>query len=256
MYKAIKSNDGKFELESNRLSSLAHPSSFILTTETLSRLQSAHIIIIVSSLSGAGYATTAYDNVFAPLMKILSIDTTVHKTTSKISHCQFIESSPFSANSENIIVIFGGDTMVYDVLNSLSKNSFLTSSHQFTLSLLPCGTGNALSTSLGITSIPVGISRFFGISGTSEVETPTLPVMKIAIQDRGSERTIWSTVVCSWGLHASLVADSDTPEMRREYGPKRFEVYLQLTLLMAGCCRETPKSCSSRLPWKCDDKWG
>ena len=115
--------------------------------------------------------------------------------------------------------------MIYDLLNALPKNTHSTESHRITISPIPCGTGNALAMSLGITSIPVGISAFFGVSKVKSIDTSPLPVLRISILEADQERVIWAAVVCSWGLHASLVADSDDPEMRRQYGAKRFGVF-------------------------------
>ena len=224
LYRAIRKEDAVYSLQEQDIRTTSETSNLSLSEEGIAGLRSASIRVIVSSLSGARLALTAYKNILKPLLETLSIDMTVHETNSKTSHCQLIESSAFAPDVENIILIFGGDTMVYDVLNSLAKNPHLTSSHSITLSLVPCGTGNALATSLGITSIPIGISKFFGISTSTPVDSKPLPVMKITVHELENERIIWSTVVCSWGLHASLVADSDAPEMRREFGPKRFSV--------------------------------
>jgi diacylglycerol kinase family enzyme len=181
--------------------------------------------VIVSGNSGAGLASSVYDNILAPLSELFGLSATVHITSSKTSHIEFLTSTVFSPDCESIIVILGGDTMIYDLLNALPKNTHLTVSHRITISPIPCGTGNALATSLGITTIPVGLSAFFGVSKIKSVETSPLPVLRISIREADHERVIWAAVVCSWGLHASLVADSDDPEMRRQYGPKRFVVF-------------------------------
>lgn len=75
--------------------------------------------------------------------------------------------------------------------------------------------------SLGKSSIPIAISHLL-----LNKEINPLPLMEITIHEGGKLRIIWAAVVCSWGLHASLVADSDDPEMRRQYGSKRFGVSL------------------------------
>jgi len=201
-------------------------SSLTASTEHAKRLKSAHIFVIVSSQSGAGLAESAYDNLLVPLFQALELEVVVHKTTSKTSHQEFLSTTRFP-DGENVILILGGDTLVYDLINTLPGNPHLTAEHRFAISLVPCGTGNALSVSLGMTSIPIGISLFLGVSKSSSGHLSyTLPVNKIIIREGDRERSLWSAVVCSWGLHASLVADSDDPEMRREYGAKRFGVPL------------------------------
>jgi diacylglycerol kinase family enzyme len=194
-----------------------------LSYEHVTRLAEAQIYIIVSSHSGAGLADTAYKNLLSPLLYKFAIEATVHTTSSKTSHNEFLSTTSFSADHENIIITFGGDTLIYGVINSLKDNPTLTPSHVITIAPIPCGTGNALAMSLGTTSIPIGIAKLFGVSKLGEVETKPLPLMKITIREH-EERVLWGVVVCSWGLHASLVADSDAPEMRQQYGSKRFGV--------------------------------
>jgi diacylglycerol kinase family enzyme len=223
LYSVVKSSEGEYELGVTMLSSIDASSPLLVRLDAVERLQSANLYVIVSSLSGAGLASTAFERLLAPLLKVTSIEPTVHWTTSKTSHIEFIEKATFDPAKENIIVIFGGDTIVYHVLNSLPKNRYLTGSNQITLCVVPCGTGNAFVTSLGLRTIPDGIMPLFGISSTGQLNRP-LPLLKVTIQEDSVERVIWSAVVCSWGLHSSLVADSDSLEMRREHGPNRFRV--------------------------------
>ena len=223
LYHAVLS-ESKYKLQTKDLESIPPDSKLVMSSENLRRLESAHVYVVVSSNSGAGLAVTAFDDLLDPLLKQFSIKASVHKTSSKTSHREFLASALFSPDHENIIMLFGGDTIIYDLLNSLSENSHLSSSHRITICPIPCGTGNALAMSLKTTSIPIGISKALGVSGASVFTTAQLPLMKINIRKFPHEKVIWGAVVCSWGLHASLVADSDDPEMRRQYGAKRFAV--------------------------------
>jgi diacylglycerol kinase family enzyme len=193
----------------------------VISSIQLNRLRSADVYAIVSTQSGAGQAVTAFDHLLQPFLKQFDIPFSVHKTTSKTSHREFLKSLAFSPDQENVIIIFGGDTMIYDLLNSVSSNHNLPSSLRITICPVPCGTGNALAMSLGTTSIPIGVTKALGISETS---AQPLPVFKVIIREEDVERVIWGAIVCSWGLHASLVADSDDPEMRQQYGASRFVV--------------------------------
>jgi diacylglycerol kinase family enzyme len=217
--------ENEYRLQEEVLQFIPSSSNLSVSSEHLARLRSAHVYVIVSGKSGAGLATSVNDNILAPLSELFGLSATVHITSSKTSHIEFLTSTGFSPDRENIIVVLGGDTMIYDLLNALPQNSYLTEPHRITISPIPCGTGNALAMSLRITSIPIGISAFFGVSKVNSVQTSPLPVLRISIRDADHERVIWAAVVCSWGLHASLVADSDDPEMRREYGAKRFGVF-------------------------------
>jgi diacylglycerol kinase family enzyme len=222
LYYAVLSGT-EWELKTQTLSSTPSDSKLVISSKHLNRLRSANLYVIVSTQSGGGLAATAFDNLLQPLLKQFDIPFSVHKTTSKTSHREFLKSLTFSPDQENVIIILGGDTVIYDLLNSMASNRNLSSSPRITICLVPCGTGNSLAMSLGTTSIPIGITRALGISETSP---QPLPVLKVIIQEAEAERVIWGVNVCSWGLHASLVADSDDPEMRRQYGASRFVVFI------------------------------
>ena len=214
-----------YELKSKTFESIPSHSKLVLSTAHANRLRAARVYAIVSAQSGAGLATTTSDNLLRPLLELYDIEPTVHTTASKTSHSEYLQTAEFALDHENIIVIFGGDTIIYDLLNSLPKNRNITPSHRFTICPIPCGTGNALAMSLGTTSIPIGISKVFGISDSGTFHDAILPVMKITIREPQQERIVWGAVVLSWGLHASLVSDSDDPEMRRQHGANRFSVH-------------------------------
>ena len=223
MYHAVLT-ENVYELKIKSLDSVPSDSTLVLSAQHADRLRAADVHVIVSTQSGAGLATTTSDNILTSLFTLFGVKPTVHTTTSKTSHSEYLESTVFSRVHENIIVILGGDTIIYDLLNALPKNSHLTAAHRFTICPIPCGTGNALAVSLGTKSILIGVSKVFGVSEFNAVHNTILPVMKISIRETQQERTIWGAVVCSWGLHASLVADSDDPEMRKQHGANRFAV--------------------------------
>jgi len=220
-YRAVLSDD-TFSLEKSSVASVASNPRYLVFQDSaqIARLRSARVHVIVSSHSGAGLATTAYDRILAPLLKLFSIEVAVHSTTSKTSHREYLANLQLFSGKENIFVVLGGDTLIYDFLNATLTNPHLKSADRLILCPIPCGTGNALAMSLGRTSIPIGISSLF-----CNKEAKPLPLLEITVHEGTNPRTIWAAVVCSWGLHASLVADSDDPEMRRKFGPKRFGVY-------------------------------
>jgi diacylglycerol kinase family enzyme len=220
LYRAVLS-ENKFTLEKTSLSIIPPNSKLLVSedSEQINRLRSSTVHIIVSAQSGAGLATSAYENILSPLLDLFSIKAAVHATTSKTSHREYLSSLSLSSSKQTIFIILGGDTLIYDFINTILPNPSLTRSHNLTICPLPCGTGNALATSLDKRSISIAISHLF-----SHKEINPLPLMEITIHEGGKGTVIWGAVVCSWGLHASLVADSDDPEMRRQYGSKRFGV--------------------------------
>ena len=223
LYHAVLT-ENVYELKTHPLESIPSDCKLVVSPAHVNRMRAGRVHVIVSPQSGAGLATTASENLLKPLLSLFGIDPLVHTTTSKTSQSEYLESGSFSLDLENVILILGGDTVIYSLLNSLPRNRHITPSHRFTVCPIPCGTGNALAVSLGTKSIPIGISKVFAVSESGILHNATLPVMKISIRESEQERTIWGTVVCSWGLHASLVADSDNLEMRKEHGANRFYV--------------------------------
>ena len=214
---------GQWTLRSSSIGEPALPSNSLLHPTQIERLRNADIKIVVSSKSGEGLAESALSNLLLPLFNQFNIPFSCHKTISKTSHTLYFSGIEFPSSKENVIVVFGGDTVIFDLLNSLPENQFVTPEHRFILCPIPCGTGNALATSLGIKNIPLGIPRIFGLRKASS-ELERLPLLKITIREQARQQVVFASVVCSWGFHASLVANSDDPEMRREYGAQRFQV--------------------------------
>lgn len=102
-----------------------------------------------------------------------------------------------------------------------------------TVGLIALGTGNRLANSMGINSDKTrGLRHFFRGTGTP---LPTFgaifsPSAEVVIDEGGgsqrlirreTEAEIYGAGLCSWGLYASMVADSDTAEYRK-HGSKRF----------------------------------
>ena len=103
-------------------------------------------------------------------------------------------------------------------------------------SVLFAGTGNALANSSGIAG-----DKTLGLSTVFRGTAKTLPLFRATfspgarlLTNHGQDSrpldgvfeghpAAYGAVVCSWGLHATLVADSDTPEYRK-FGAERFKM--------------------------------
>jgi hypothetical protein len=109
----------------------------VICAEEITGLRAADVFVIISSYSGAGLAEAAYDDLLLPLLTLFSIGVSIHQTTSKVSHCESLAAIPFSPNHETLLVILGGDTMIYDILDCLPSIPNLTTAHQLTLFLIP-----------------------------------------------------------------------------------------------------------------------
>ena len=191
-----------------------------------------HIDILISTLSGAGQALKVNETVLSPFLKHFQIPFTTHTTTSASSIIELTTSifrSRALNNEDQTIILLSGDGGVVDILNGLFEP--LPPSKTFTrptLITLPLGTANALFHSLH-SSPPDPLSHalrtlFHGHSTILPTFTARFsPNAHYITGEALSSDTVHGAVVCSWALHASLVADSDTPEYRK-HGAARFQM--------------------------------
>lgn len=155
---------------------------------------------------------------------------------------------------DQTIILLSGDGGVVDLLNGLDEASGGSQAPRPTIALLPLGTGNALFHSLhrplyaadGTSSFVLGLRTLF--KGT----TAPLPTFRATFSPRSrlvshadrdpaqdSPRDprhdpadgppvdhLLGAIVASYGFHASLVWESDTPSLRR-HGAARFGMAAQ-----------------------------
>ncbi|KAI9736236.1 MAG: hypothetical protein M1834_001122 [Cirrosporium novae-zelandiae] len=199
--------------------------------------------VIISTLSGTGLAESYFNNILNPLFSSLGLsDYSLHQTESSQSVADLTRSVFFPRACQGIsqtIVLLSGDGGLIDLVNVLLLKDLGPSYLKPTVVILPLGTGNAFASSLGLTkSSTNALSTLLGGSpqdvplftvrlspeakfitdegrNTQEIHSPE------ASQDETLE--IFGVVVCSWGLHASLVADSDTSHYRK-FGAQRFQM--------------------------------
>lgn len=208
------------------------------------REKSATTHIVVSVLSGTGLASSFFSSVLQPLLSILSFreqeDYVVHYTESARTGTELTERMFLPHANEGVaqrIILLAGDGGVVDVVNALMSKEHTPAYKEPTIVLIPMGTGNALAHSAGITR-----DNTWGLSTLARGTPKPLPLLKavfsrgarllvnegndeegIAIKTEEGNPILFGAVVCSWGLHAALVADSDTTEYRK-YGLERFKM--------------------------------
>ncbi len=220
-------------LASPRIASMAHP-----------KVQSStsFLYVIISTGSGHSEAQGFFDNVVKPAFVASGINEYtyyVRTTTSSKSIAEFASAVLLpraNAGNSQTVLLLSGDGGVVDIVNTLL--SFPRSS-QFVkpvIGLKTMGTGNALANSTGLNSdLTRGLRYFF------RGEPKNLPTFRATFSPQSqflveeSSKTeplaasdeecgiVYGAVVCSWALHASLVADSDTTEYRK-YGAERFQM--------------------------------
>ncbi|KAG0280313.1 hypothetical protein BGZ95_010592 [Linnemannia exigua] len=121
--------------------------------------------------------------------------------------------NPTSAKLQ--IIVLGGDGTVHEIVNGILKGvegtGFVTDAFrpQVEFAVIPTGTGNAISTSLGVTSVQDAVNRF--IAGK------TVPLRIMSVTSLTTQ--LYTIVVNSYGLHCATVYDS---EEFRHLGNDRF----------------------------------
>ncbi|EMG48260.1 sgkB Sphingosine kinase B [Candida maltosa Xu316] len=214
--------DGGYFLRTNE-----SPTSSETTTTTISSLPSyltrGKIIVIDSVNSGIGRSDekNIYSKIINPLFDHLSIPHEYFPTTSPSS----ISDLALSFKDPEITVIFiSGDTSINEFVNGLND----TTTGKISIFPIPGGTGNSLALSLNLTDPLSSISTL--LTGKPDplnlyqVEFPKNT--KFLVQNEVTDEVPANfkfLVVLSWAFHASLVADSDTPELRK-HGLQRFQI--------------------------------
>ena len=211
-----------------------------------------NVHLIISTKSGTGLAEAHFQHLIKPLLAHLGRNEgngyVVHRTETENSITELVTSLILPRAHKGIqqaILLLSGDGGVVDFVNALfsRRGTGAITAAEFgsayvkpTICLVPSGTGNALAHSTGLTrdhtlglscmlrgacqSLPVfrttfsAGSRLVTAFGTQEEPLP--------IAENGAG-TLWGAVVCSWGMHAALVADSDTEEYRK-HGAARFQM--------------------------------
>ena len=213
-------------LVSPRITSLSNRSDAVL------------LYVIVSIASGVGQAQQYFENVVKPAFTASGINESgyyVHTTYSSTSISEFTKSLILPRANEGrhqTILLLSGDGGVADTLNVLLSSSLSPKYIKPILGLIAMGTGNALANSTGLNrDLTRGLRHFYrGQPRPLPTFTATFsPGSELLINEgRNAEPldesgAVYGAVVCSWALHASLVADSDTTAYRK-HGTARFQM--------------------------------
>lgn len=202
----------------------------------------SNLHIIISIRSGTGEAQQLFDTLLKGLLDSIELNEkhySLHVTESEVSVSDLVRTCILPRANEGFaqtILILAGDGGVFDTINALRSSPQTDSYVKPVLGLLALGTGNALAHSTGlIRGSDRGLRSL--LIGTPHV-LPTFaatfsPGAKFVIDEgHGTEPLptldngygiVYGAVVCSWALHASLVAESDTSEYRK-FGKDRFQM--------------------------------
>ncbi|KAI4182551.1 MAG: hypothetical protein L6R41_005916 [Letrouitia leprolyta] len=204
---------------------------------------SPNLHVIISVRSGVGEAQRFFDDVLIEALSTIGLRQeayNVHTTTSENTITEITEQILLPRANKGIpqtILLLSGDGGIVDIVNTLLISKRSEEYKKPTIGLISMGTGNALANSTflqqdltrGLRTIsrgrphplPTFTAHFSPGSvlltneGQSTVPLPPSPT--------GQGGIMHGVVVCSWALHASLVADSDTTAYRK-FGSQRFQM--------------------------------
>lgn len=198
--------------------------------------------VIISCRSGIGDAQSFFDVVLKAILKYSGLDEgsyLIHVTESESSISE-LTSTVFlpraNEGTAQTILLLSGDGGMIDIINVLLSSEQSKSYVKPVIGLLALGTGNALSISTGLQhgfdkgvrnlfhgqphSVPTFTAFFSPGSEFVTDEGRNTETLPLTDQRYG---VVYGAVVCSWALHASLVAESDTMEYRK-FGRERFAI--------------------------------
>lgn len=247
--KRIENGESDSQKESSYLSSVFAQN---LPEEILSRHLYSHspahldasLHVIVSTASGTGKGKSVFEELLRPfLAHIKKTDYQLHETQSD-QHIIDLARSVFLPKAKEgvsqTILLLSGDGGLLDIVqvffDEFEDERLLAIPN---ICLVPTGTGNAMANSIGLFS-----DSTLGLKNIIQGKPLPLPTFKAtfspraeyitdegrkhspinpAIKPGASHPQIHGAVVASWGVHAAIVADSDTAEYRK-YGVDRFKM--------------------------------
>nr|POF13179.1 sphingosine kinase 2 [Quercus suber] len=198
--------------------------------------------VILSTGSGAQQARSVWDHVIKPVFDVVDIQAhkhyALHVTSSELTVSELTRDiilPQANLGVQQCVLILSGDGGMVDIVNTLLAETRSANFKKPSVSLMPLGTGNALAHSANITADnTIGFRSFWR---GSEKELPVFCASfsdgaRLLTHESREERLLHhvdgiavahGAVVASWGLHAGLVADSDTAEYRK-FGTERFQM--------------------------------
>ncbi|KAI6876142.1 hypothetical protein KC338_g488 [Hortaea werneckii] len=203
---------------------------------------SRQIHVVVSIGSGTGQALAVCQYMLKPLLQsacsLTESDYSLHVTTSEMTVTDLTRDVFLPQANKGVaqaIILLSGDGGMVDVINAILSAQRQTTFVKPCITLLPLGTGNALANSAGINSDNTAGLRTLlhgAPKGLPLFRANFSPGARLLVDHQRKEQHLhqengvpiaYGAVVCSWGLHASLVADSDSAEYRK-FGAERFQM--------------------------------
>ncbi|KAL8697510.1 MAG: hypothetical protein Q9201_007090 [Fulgogasparrea decipioides] len=231
---------------------------------------SRNLHVVVSTRSGVGEAQQYYNDVLSEALAAIDLNREtyhIHVTESEKSVTNIVEQIIRPRANKGIaqtILLLSGDGGIIDTVNVLLLSSQIVQYVKPTIGLISMGTGNAMANSTGLNRDATrGLTSIFrGLPQNLPTFTAHFSPGSVFLTDEGRNTEplpsqsghgiVHGVVVCSWALHASLVADSDTTEYRK-YGAQRFQMAAKA--LMAPDDGSAPHVYNGKITlYKTDDK--
>ncbi|CUM68600.1 uncharacterized protein PRCAT00006327001 [Priceomyces carsonii] len=202
--------------------------SIVSKSKVSSHLFEGRLVILDSTTSGTGRKdkTDVYKSIILPIFKeILELKYDYIATENLNSIEQFAKS--LKDSNEDVTVIFiSGDTSISEFINALPS---IEGGLKLIVFPIPAGTGNSLALSLNISDPLEAVKKIISQDAIDPLNLYEVAFPNGSYHLSKNEKVgliqdpLKFLVVLSWGFHASLVADSDTPEMRK-HGIERFKL--------------------------------
>lgn len=187
--------------------------------ETLTiKKQPLYVVDSVNSGTGRLAGFSVYKTILRTLFDDLDVSHTYIDTKSRHDIGNFAA----KLEGDATVILISGDTSVTEFVNGLNSEA------RVQILVVPSGTGNSLALSVGIESEVEAVRKIFTFESLVPLHTyeAIFPNgSKLLVQDEEAEEvsSLKFLVVFSWAFHAALVADSDTPELRK-HGLERFKL--------------------------------
>ncbi|RAH45873.1 diacylglycerol/lipid kinase family protein [Aspergillus brunneoviolaceus CBS 621.78] len=213
-----------------------------LGTFTHEKVEKLDIHVIISITSGTRTGMNVFKNIVSPLLSQLGVreyevhETRTTQTIVELCHIKLIPCA--QAGIKQTIILLSGDGGLTDIIDSFHGTAIQCLAKP-NIALIPTGTGNAMASSIGLLKSraaglftllhghPAPIPAFLATFSAGSRLVTEAGSGRVNInshwQSKTGHPTVYGGVVASWGLHAALVADSDTAEYRK-YGAERFQM--------------------------------
>ncbi|OBT43734.1 hypothetical protein VE00_05605 [Pseudogymnoascus sp. WSF 3629] len=237
------------DVELHQTTLLGAPESFIskhLLSSSAPHLSlpAEDIHVVISSKSGTGKAAAFFESVLAPTLKVLGLGEdgyqVVH-TTSSETITELAEGTLHEKAARGVrqtVILLSGDGGVVELLNGLVGAEVSSTYARPAIALFPFGTGNALFHSTHRLPTPPPSPLHHALTTLTHPSSRPLPHFRASfssaslLTNEGRAATplanneLHGCIVASYGFHSTLVADSDTAELRK-FGDKRFGIVAQ-----------------------------